>query len=82
LMANSELPKLLKKQGFCKRIDWLLSKNKKIIYKQQLHGKRICRFCLNLKSEFDNNNIWNRNHIKVFSIADDFDFELLKALWK
>jgi hypothetical protein len=32
-----------------------------------------------LKSEFDNNNLSEIEIIKVFSVADDFDFELLKA---
>src|SRR5690349_11162533 len=39
----------------------------------QLHGKESVEFCLNLKTQL----AANIEIIKVFSVADDFDFSLL-----
>jgi phosphoribosylanthranilate isomerase len=76
-----DLPKTIKKTGVFVNesiaiiIDKIIKNNLQAV---QLHGKESADFCLNLKSEFDNNNLGEIEIIKVFSIADDFDFELLK----
>ena len=43
----------------------------------QLHGKESVEFCLNLKTEFQNLKLVQIEIIKVFSVADDFDFSVL-----
>ncbi|MEN9907379.1 MAG: hypothetical protein RLZZ540_520 [Bacteroidota bacterium] len=43
----------------------------------QLHGKESVEFCLNLKAEFQNLKQVQIEIIKVFSVADDFDFSVL-----
>ena len=43
----------------------------------QLHGKESVEFCLNLKTQFQNLKPVQIEIIKVFSVADDFDFAVL-----
>ncbi|MFA9190656.1 phosphoribosylanthranilate isomerase [Flavobacterium sp. FZUC8N2.13] len=43
----------------------------------QLHGKESVEFCLNLKTELKNLKQVQIEIIKVFSVADDFDFSVL-----
>jgi phosphoribosylanthranilate isomerase len=51
-----ELPKSIKTGVFVdESIAIIIEKVTKIILKVQLHGTRICRFCLNLKSEWKAN---------------------------
>ena len=76
-----EIPKSIKKTGVfvnesvANIIEKILENNLQAV---QLHGKESADFCLNLKSEFNKNNLDNIEIIKVFSVANDFDFELLK----
>jgi phosphoribosylanthranilate isomerase len=75
-----EIPKSIKKTGvFVDEsvvviIEKILENNLQAV---QLHGKESADFCLNLKSEFSKNNLENIEIIKVFSVANDFDFERL-----
>tara|TARA_R110002126_G_scaffold78630_7_gene195688 strand:+ start:1815 stop:2450 length:636 start_codon:yes stop_codon:yes gene_type:complete len=76
-----DLPKSIKKTGVFVNesiaiiIEKIIKNNLQAV---QLHGKESADFCLNLSNEFDSNNLGNIEIIKVFSVADDFDFELLK----
>ena len=76
-----ELPKSIKKTGvfvdesIAIIIEKIIKNNLQAV---QLHGKESADFCLNLKSEFDRLNLNKIEIIKVFSVADDFDFERLK----
>ena len=76
-----EIPKSIKKTGVfvnesvANIIEKILENNLQAV---QLHGKESADFCLNLKSEFRKINLSQIEIIKVFSVADDFDFELLK----
>lgn len=76
-----EIPKSIKKTGVFVNesvaiiIEKILENNLQAV---QLHGKESTDFCLNLKSEFEKINLSKIEIIKVFSVADDFDFELLK----
>ena len=45
----------------------------------QLHGKESVEFCLNLKAQLKNLKQVQIEIIKVFSVADDFDFSVLAA---
>lgn len=44
----------------------------------QLHGKESVEFCLNLKAQLKNLKQVQIEIIKVFSVADDFDFSVLE----
>lgn len=44
----------------------------------QLHGKESVEFCLNLKTELKNLKLIQIEIIKVFSVANDFDFSILE----
>jgi phosphoribosylanthranilate isomerase len=76
-----EIPKSIKKTGVFVNesvviiIEKILENNLQAV---QLHGKESADFCLNLKSEFEKINLGQIEIIKVFSVADDFDFKLLK----
>jgi phosphoribosylanthranilate isomerase len=76
-----ELPKSIKKTGvfvdesIAIIIEKIIKNNLQAV---QLHGKESADFCLNLRSEFDRLNLNKIEIIKVFSVADDFDFERLK----
>ena len=76
-----DLPKSIKKTGVFVNeslaiiIEKIIKNNLQAV---QLHGKESEDFCLNLKSEFKLKNLNAIEIIKVFSVADDFDFELLK----
>ncbi|MBC5841069.1 phosphoribosylanthranilate isomerase [Flavobacterium sp. F-380] len=76
-----DLPKSIKKTGVFVNeslaiiIEKIIKNNLQAV---QLHGKESEDFCLNLKSEFKLKNLNAIEIIKVFSMADDFDFELLK----
>jgi phosphoribosylanthranilate isomerase len=76
-----DLPKSIKKTGVFVNesiaiiIEKIIKNNLQAV---QLHGKESADFCLNLRNEFDSNNLGTIEIIKVFSVADDFDFELLK----
>ncbi|MFA9188640.1 phosphoribosylanthranilate isomerase [Flavobacterium sp. FBOR7N2.3] len=48
----------------------------------QLHGKESVEFCLNLKTELKNLKQVQIEIIKVFSVADDFDFSVLAPFEK
>ena len=75
-----ELPKSIKKTGVFVNetvaiiVEKIIENNLQAV---QLHGKESADFCLNLKSEFSKNNLDNIEIIKVFSVANDFDFERL-----
>ena len=76
-----DLPKSIKKTGVFVNeslaiiIEKIIKNNLQAV---QLHGKESADFCLNLKSEFKLKNLNAIEIIKVFSVADNFDFELLK----
>ncbi|MDG2431116.1 phosphoribosylanthranilate isomerase [Flavobacterium sp.] len=76
-----ELPKSIKKTGvfvnesIANIIEIIIKNNLQAV---QLHGKESVDFCLNLKSELNLHNQTEIEIIKVFSVADDFDFERLK----
>ena len=75
-----ELPKSIKKTGVFVNetiaiiVEKIIENNLQAV---QLHGKESADFCLNLRSEFSKNNLDNIEIIKVFSVANDFDFERL-----
>jgi phosphoribosylanthranilate isomerase len=76
-----ELPKSIKKTGVFvdESIAIIIEKvTKNNLQAVQLHGTESADFCLNLKSELEGQNISAIEIIKVFSVADDFDFERLK----
>jgi phosphoribosylanthranilate isomerase len=73
-----DLPKSIKKVGVFvnESTDIILAKAKKYDLKAiQLHGQESVAFCSDLKSKIHA----SIEIIKVFSVADDFDFEVLKA---
>ena len=73
-----ELPKSIKKVGVFvnETAEVILAKVKKYdLQAIQLHGHESVEFCLNLKNELDS----KIEIIKVFSVDDDFDFEVLKS---
>jgi phosphoribosylanthranilate isomerase len=73
-----DLPKSIKKVGVFvnESTDIILEKAKKYDLKAiQLHGQESVAFCSDLKSKIHA----SIEIIKVFSVADDFDFEVLKA---
>ncbi len=71
------LPKSIKKVGVFvnETVDGILEKTEKHhLQAVQLHGNESVEFCMDLK-----NKIYNSVEIiKVFSVNDDFDFEVLK----
>ncbi len=72
-----ELPKSIKKAGVFvnETVDGILEKIKKNdLQAVQLHGNESPEFCMDLKNKIDN----SVEIIKVFSVNDDFDFEVLK----
>ncbi|MDD5152319.1 MAG: phosphoribosylanthranilate isomerase [Flavobacterium sp.] len=76
-----ELPKSIKKVGVFvdETQEEILKKIKKHnLQAIQLHGHESANFCLNLKTEMRN----EIEIIKVFSVKDDFDFEVLKPFEK
>lgn len=76
-----ELPKSIKKTGVFVNesipniIEKVIKNNLQAV---QLHGKESADFCLNLKGQLADKNLSSVELIKVFSVADNFDFELLK----
>jgi phosphoribosylanthranilate isomerase len=72
-----DLPKSIKKVGVFvnETAEVILAKAIKYdLQAIQLHGQESVEFCLNLKNELDS----EIELIKVFSVDDDFDFEVLK----
>jgi phosphoribosylanthranilate isomerase len=72
-----ELPKSIKKVGVFvnETVEVILAKALRYdLQAIQLHGNESVEFCLNLKNELDS----KIEIIKVFSVDDDFDFEVLK----
>ena len=72
-----DLPKSIKKVGVFvnETFEVILAKAQEYdLQAIQLHGHESVEFCLNLKSELDS----KIEIIKVFSVDDDFDFEILK----
>jgi phosphoribosylanthranilate isomerase len=72
-----DLPKSIKKVGVFvnETAEVILAKAKKYdLQAIQLHGQESVEFCLNLKNELDS----KIEIIKVFSVDDDFNFEVLK----
>ncbi|WP_395050783.1 phosphoribosylanthranilate isomerase [Flavobacterium sp.] len=72
-----ELPKSIKKVGVFvnETVDGIVEKIKKNdLQAVQLHGNESPEFCMDLKNKIDN----SVEIIKVFSVNDDFDFEVLK----
>lgn len=72
-----DLPKSIKKVGVFvnESTDIILAKAQKYdLQAIQLHGQESVAFCSDLKSKTDA----STEIIKVFSVADDFDFEVLK----
>lgn len=72
-----ELPKSIKKVGVFvnETIEVILAKAQQHnLQAVQLHGHESVEFCLDLKPKLDQ----TIEIIKVFSVADDFDFEVLK----
>ena len=72
-----DLPKSIKKVGVFvnETAEVILAKALKYdLQAIQLHGHESVEFCLNLKNELDS----KIEIIKVFSVDDDFDFEVLK----
>ncbi|MBG6111039.1 phosphoribosylanthranilate isomerase [Flavobacterium sp. CG_9.10] len=72
-----DLPKSIKKVGVFvnETAEVILAKAIKYdLQAIQLHGHESVEFCLNLKNELDS----KIEIIKVFSVDDDFDFEVLK----
>jgi phosphoribosylanthranilate isomerase len=72
-----ELPKSVKKVGVFvnETLAGILEKTKKHdLQAVQLHGNESVEFCMDLKNKIDN----SIEIIKVFSVNDDFDFEVLK----
>ena len=72
-----DLPKSIKKVGVFvnEGTDIILAKAQKYdLQAIQLHGQESVAFCSDLKSKTDA----STEIIKVFSVADDFDFEVLK----
>jgi phosphoribosylanthranilate isomerase len=72
-----ELPKSIKKVGVFvnETVEVILAKAKKYdLQVIQLHGHESEEFCLNLKNELDS----KIEIIKVFSVDDAFNFEVLK----
>lgn len=77
-----DLPKSIKKVGVFvnETIENILEKvQKHDLQAVQLHGKESVEFCLNLKTELKNQQQEQIEIIKVFSVADDFDFSVLAA---
>lgn len=73
----SDLPKSIKKVGVFvnETVEVILAKAKKYdLQAIQLHGHESAEFCVNLKNELDS----KIEIIKVFSVDDDFNFEVLK----
>jgi phosphoribosylanthranilate isomerase len=72
-----ELPKSIKKVGVFvnETVDGILKKiEKHDLQAVQLHGNESVEFCMDLKNKIDN----AVEIIKVFSVNDEFDFEVLK----
>lgn len=75
-----ELPKSIKKTGVFvnESIENIVAKvQKHDLQAVQLHGNESVEFCLNLKTQFQNLKLVSIEIIKVFSVADDFDFSVL-----
>jgi phosphoribosylanthranilate isomerase len=73
-----DLPKSIKKVGVFvnESTEVILAKAQKYnLQAIQLHGQESVAFCSDLKSKIDT----SVEIIKVFSVADDFDFEVLNA---
>lgn len=71
------LPDTIKKVGVFvnESVENIIEKiNKYNLQAVQLHGKESVEFCLKLKSNIDS----EIEIIKVFSVGDDFDFDVLK----
>lgn len=76
-----DLPKSIKKVGVFvnESSSLILEKVEKYnLQAIQLHGHESVEFCLDLKNEIKNLKQVQIEIIKVFSVADDFDFEVLK----
>jgi len=79
-----ELPKAIKKAGVFvnAEIDYILSKVKTHqLNAIQLHGNEAADFCNEIKCQFERSREPNDNPIeiiKVFSIKDEFNFDVLK----
>jgi phosphoribosylanthranilate isomerase len=76
-----DLPKSIQKVGVFvdATLDEIILKIKKYnLNLIQLHGKESVSFCLDLKTEIKNLKQNQIEIIKVFSILDDFDFNILK----
>ncbi|MES2238975.1 MAG: phosphoribosylanthranilate isomerase [Bacteroidota bacterium] len=74
------LPKSIKKVGVFvdETVENIIKKVQKYhLQAVQLHGKESVEFCLNLKTELENLKPVQIEIIKVFSVADDFDFAQL-----
>jgi phosphoribosylanthranilate isomerase len=72
-----DLPKSIKKVGVFvnETVEVILAKAQEYdLQAIQLHGHESVEFCLNLKNELD----YKIEIIKVFSVDDAFDFEVLK----
>jgi len=75
------LPQSIKKVGVFvnETVENIIAKvQKHDLQAVQLHGKESVEFCLNLKTEFQNLKRVDIEIIKVFSVADDFDFSVLE----
>lgn len=76
-----ELPKSIKKVGVFvnETVEIILAKaQQNNLQAIQLHGHESVEFCLDLKNKIKNLKEVQIEIIKVFSVADDFDFEVLK----
>lgn len=79
-----ELIKTIKKTGVFvnETVDNIIAKiNKYDLQAVQLHGKESVEFCQELKAKIDKQIDFNSDHkieiIKVFSVGEDFDFDVL-----
>jgi phosphoribosylanthranilate isomerase len=75
------LPKSIKKVGVFvnETVENIIDKvQKHDLQAVQLHGKESVEFCLNLKAQLKNLKQVQIEIIKVFSVADDFDFSVLE----
>lgn len=80
-----ELIKTIKKTGVFvdARVDYIMSKvNKYHLQAVQLHGNESVEFCQELKKKIDAKIDAKVEIIKVFSVGEDFDFDLLKPFEK
>lgn len=76
-----KLPENIKKTGVFvdASIENILEKVEKYdLQAVQLHGKETAEFCSTLKNNFDSEKSQKIEIIKVFSIKDDFNFNILK----